>query len=111
MVTFERRIRRPCGEDRVCRVTLVRLPSTTGLLRSSLVDITEQKRIESETAAAKAEAERANQAKSKFLAAASHDLRQPVQSLVLLMALAERQIADNARALETLGRMRARSKG
>ncbi len=111
VVTFERRIRRPCGEDRVCRVTLVRLPSTTGLLRSSLVDITEQKRIESETAAAKAEAERAYQAKSKFLAAASHDLRQPVQSLVLQMGLAERQIADNPRALETLGRMRGSLEG
>ncbi len=38
---------------------------------------------------AKAEAERANLAKSKFLAAASHDLRQPVQSLVLLLASME----------------------
>ncbi len=104
-VTFERLIRRPCGEERLCRVKLVRLPSTR-LLRSSLVDITEQKRVESETAAARVEAERAYQAKSKFLAAASHDLRQPVQSLVLQMALAERQIADNPRALATLGRMR-----
>ena len=61
-VTFERRIRRPSGEERLCRVTLVRLPSISRrLLRSSLVDITEQKRIESETAAAKIEAERAYQ--------------------------------------------------
>ncbi len=37
-------------------------------------------------AAARAEAEGANRAKSKFLAAASHDIRQPVQSLVLLSA-------------------------
>jgi PAS domain S-box-containing protein len=111
VVTFDRRIRRPSGEDRVCRVTLVRLPSATRLLRSSLVDITEQKRIESETAAARLEAERADQAKSKFLAAASHDLRQPVQSLVLQMALAERQIADNPRALETLGKMRGSLEG
>lgn len=34
---------------------------------------------------AKAEAERASLARSKFLAAASHDLRQPVQSLLLLI--------------------------
>lgn len=37
-----------------------------------------------EAETAKAEAQRANIAKSKFLAAASHDLRQPVQSLILL---------------------------
>ena len=63
------------------------------------------------SAAAKIEAERANQAKSKFLAAASHDLRQPVQSLVLQMALAERQIAGNPPALETLDRMRGSLEG
>jgi signal transduction histidine kinase len=58
-----------------------------------------------ELAAARSEAERANQAKSKFLAAASHDLRQPVQSLVLLMALVERQIAANPEARSTLAMM------
>ena len=62
-------------------------------------------------ARAKAEAERANVAKSKFLAAASHDLRQPVQSLVLQMAVAEHQIVDNPRALETLGKMRGSLEG
>ena len=60
---------------------------------------------------AREEAERANQAKSKFLATASHDLRQPVQSLVLQMALAERQIAGNPQALETLDRMRGSLEG
>ncbi len=42
-------------------------------------------------AAAKAEAEQADRAKSRFLAAASHDLRQPVQSLVLLLSIVDRQ--------------------
>jgi len=56
-------------------------------------------------AAAKAEAERANLAKSKFLAAASHDLRQPVQSLVLLLSLIERQIKTVPKALETVKMM------
>ncbi|WP_210208834.1 hybrid sensor histidine kinase/response regulator [Roseiarcus fermentans] len=68
-------------------------------------DISERKRAEGEIAKARNEAERANQAKSKFLAAASHDLRQPVQSLVLLMALAERQIAASPQARETLAMM------
>jgi signal transduction histidine kinase/CheY-like chemotaxis protein len=58
-----------------------------------------------ELAAARSEAEHAYQAKSKFLAAASHDLRQPVQSLVLLMALIERQIAANPEARSTLAMM------
>jgi two-component system, sensor histidine kinase len=40
---------------------------------------------------AKAEAERASLARSKFLAAASHDLRQPVQTLMMLMAVLTRQ--------------------
>ena len=74
-------------------------------------DITERKKAEEALVLAKAEAERANIAKSKFLAAASHDLRQPVASLVLLMAVAERQIVDNPPALETLGKMRSSLEG
>ncbi len=46
-------------------------------------DITERKQIESELLAAKDEAMKANQAKSHFLAAASHDLRQPIFALTL----------------------------
>ncbi len=54
-------------------------------------DITAHKTTQAALAEAQREAERANIAKSKFLAAASHDLRQPVQALMLLMdTLAER---------------------
>ena len=48
-------------------------------------DITEHKTAQAALADARREADAANVAKSKFLAAASHDLRQPVQSLMLLM--------------------------
>ncbi|WP_207455429.1 ATP-binding protein [Azospirillum sp. SYSU D00513] len=55
------------------------------------VDVTDRKRAEAELQGAREEAERAASAKSKFLAVASHDLRQPVQSLYLFAAaLAER---------------------
>jgi signal transduction histidine kinase len=46
-----------------------------------------------EALAAKAEAERASLARSKFLAAASHDLRQPVQSLLLLIEVMKIRLA------------------
>jgi PAS domain S-box-containing protein len=45
-VTYERRIVRPSGDERLCRVTFVRLPSDVRLLRASFVDITEQKAAE-----------------------------------------------------------------
>ncbi len=51
--------------------------------QNTLVDITERKNSEQALAIAKDEAENASAAKTKFLAAASHDLRQPVQALML----------------------------
>ena len=49
----------------------------------ALRDITEIKRSEAELIVSKTDAERANLAKSRFLAAASHDLRQPIQAINL----------------------------
>lgn len=58
---------------------------------ASGIDVTERRRAEAELRRAREEADRANEAKSKFLAIASHDLRQPVQSLYLFCAaLADR---------------------
>lgn len=49
----------------------------------ALQDITERKLAEDEVIAAKQAAENASLSKSRFLAAASHDLRQPVQAINL----------------------------
>jgi PAS domain S-box-containing protein len=74
-------------------------------------DITQAKTAEAELQLAKAEAERASLAKSKFLAAASHDLRQPVQSLTLLLAMIKRQVADKPKAAEGVNLAEAALKG
>ena len=48
-------------------------------------DITERKRQEAELIAARQAAENASLAKTRFLAAASHDLRQPIQAINLFL--------------------------
>ncbi|MDJ0951537.1 MAG: PAS domain-containing protein [Alphaproteobacteria bacterium] len=60
-----------------------------GGLVSVRIDITERKEAEQALHEAKEHAERANLAKSRFLAAASHDMRQPLQALRLLMSVLE----------------------
>lgn len=77
----------------------------------TFVDITERKHAARALEAAKQVAETANIAKSSFLAAASHDLRQPLQTLVLLQGLlATAVVGTKAKGLsvrigETLGTM------
>ena len=70
------------------------------------VDITDRRRMEEELRGAKWAAERASVAKSKFLAAASHDLRQPLQALFLFAAALHGhvQTARGKSALATLER-------
>jgi two-component system CheB/CheR fusion protein len=53
----------------------------------TFTDITERKRTASALDAARRNADLANREKSRFLAAASHDLRQPLQTLALLHGL------------------------
>jgi PAS domain S-box-containing protein len=56
------------------------------------IDITERKRAEQALKAAVDEAERANNAKSRFLAAASHDLRQPLSALSMYVGVLKRRL-------------------
>ncbi|MBY0429667.1 MAG: PAS domain S-box protein, partial [Rhodospirillales bacterium] len=57
------------------------------LFFSFLHDHTPQRQVEDELHKAKEAAEHANIAKTRFLAAASHDLRQPLQALSLFVAV------------------------
>ena len=54
------------------------------LVAAAIRDVSDHKRAEAELVAARRAADRANQGKSRFLATASHDLRQPLQTLSLL---------------------------
>lgn len=63
----------------------------------TFADETERNQIAKAFEAAKQEAERANFAKSRVLAAASNDSRQPLQSLTLLQALLAETVLGEAR--------------
>ena len=59
-------------------------------------DVTERKRTAKSLEGAILAADNANKAKSRFLAAASHDLRQPLQTLTLIQGLLARRIQGAA---------------
>ena len=58
-------------------------------------DVTERRRTAEALTAAKRQAELASIAKSRFLAAASHDLRQPLQTLSLLQGLLAKKVVGD----------------
>ncbi len=68
---------------------------------SVIRDVTDRKRMEQEIIESRQAAERANKANNAFLAAASHDLRQPVQAISLLNGALRRTVKDK-RALEMI---------
>ena len=59
-------------------------------------DVTERKHATEALEAARQEAEQANLGKSRFLAAASHDLRQPLQTISLLHDILAKKVEDEA---------------
>lgn len=73
----------------------------------TFVDITERRHTADALEKAKREAQLANVAKSRFLAAASHDLRQPLQALSLMRGALDRRIREGEKeeALELVARL------
>lgn len=68
------------------------------LNRQSLARAIENRRLAESLAQARDEAVAADRAKSHFIAAASHDLRQPAAALALTASLLRRQVGDPALA-------------
>jgi protein-histidine pros-kinase len=87
--------RRSDGSKFPVEISLSPFNSATGSFISSVIrDVTSRKEMEQALIEARQEAERANNANTAFLAAASHDLRQPVQALALLNGALRRTLKD-----------------
>jgi PAS domain S-box-containing protein len=62
--------------------------------RTTVYDLTEQRKTGAALRAARDAAENANRAKSRFLAAASHDLRQPLSALALYVGVLKGRMTE-----------------
>ncbi len=83
------------GSEFPVEISLSLVETHGGRFISSVVrDVTVRRQMQNDIKAAREAAERANKANSAFLAAASHDLRQPVQALSLLNGALRRTVTD-----------------
>ncbi|CAL4869409.1 Protein-glutamate methylesterase/protein-glutamine glutaminase (plasmid) [Asticcacaulis sp. MM231] len=100
----EREIEAGTGAWYIRRILPYRVPGdgVEGVV-ITFADITERRKAAVALEAAKQEAQLANIGKSRFLAAASHDLRQPLQSLKLIQGLLQRSV-EGEKSLKLVGR-------
>ena len=100
---YEMKIRRKDGEVVLASVVPQPMFDESGNYSGSFgifTDITAQRKAEETLIEAKERAEATNQAKSRFLASASHDLRQPLQAINFFMsALVHREVDADKLAL------------
>jgi PAS domain S-box-containing protein len=83
-IRYENRLRRPDGETRDTVVTKVRFNQADGSpagIVGSIIDITEFRQAERSIREGRDAAERANRAKSEFIANINHELRTPLQAI------------------------------
>lgn len=96
LVPVEREIETPGGIWFTRRILPYRTHDNgVGGVVITFTDITERKHAAKALEVARQQAEQANVAKSRFLAAASHDLRQPLQTLALLHGLLGKKVKDD----------------
>lgn len=87
--------RRRDGSEIAVEISLSPVRVAEGLqIACAIRDISDRRRVLEELRDARNEADKANRAKSAFLATASHDLRQPVQALSLLNGVLQRLVKD-----------------
>lgn len=81
------------GDEIPVEISLSPIDTADGrFVVSAIRDVSYQRQIANEIKSARQSAEDATRLKSRFLAAASHDLRQPLQSLGLYLSVVQRQI-------------------
>ncbi|NKC30542.1 response regulator [Falsiroseomonas selenitidurans] len=94
----------PRAGPRILQLAASRLPGAPPKALLTMKDITERARLAERLEGARAAAEQADRDKSRFLAAASHDLRQPLQSMSMLHGLLAAKASDPA-MLKLIGRL------
>lgn len=94
----------PDGQVALLQATARRLLAKPARCVLVIEDLTERTRLAGQLELAKAASERAERDRSRFLAAASHDLRQPLQGMSMLHGLMAAKAADPT-MLRLIGRL------